>query len=206
MIHVRKNRIEKRTSFLLLLETLLRQSGGLAEATSLARATSLSRPTVMTYLEVLEVTHAITVLRPFHGGGKQELTHQPKIYGFDTGFVAWAHGWRELHAQDRGALWEQVVLETLLSCADDRKIQFWRDKQKREVDFVISTGRGACDAFECKWDAGKFDPANLLALRASHPKGRNFLVAPIAGEPRGRRYGGLAVTVVHPSHLRELTS
>ena len=92
-------------------KTLLRQSGGLAEATSLARATSLSRPTVMTYLEVLEVTHAITVLRPFHGGGKQELTHQPKIHGFDTGFVAWAHGWRELHAQDRGALWEQVVLE-----------------------------------------------------------------------------------------------
>jgi predicted AAA+ superfamily ATPase len=41
-------RVEKRTSFLKLVETLLRQSGGLAEVTSLAAASGLSRPTVGT--------------------------------------------------------------------------------------------------------------------------------------------------------------
>ncbi|MGH7329052.1 MAG: ATP-binding protein, partial [Polyangiaceae bacterium] len=195
-------RVEKRTGFLQMLETLLRQSGGLLEVTSIARATSLSRPTVMNYLEVLQVTHAITLLRPFHGGGKQELTHQPKAYGFDTGFVAWAHGWNELHAEDRGNLWEHVVLETLMSLPGDRRIHYWRDKQQREVDFVIPTGRGACDAYECKWNARAFDPRGLKALRASHPRGRNFLVAPIAGEPQKREIGGMNVTVMHPAQMR----
>jgi uncharacterized protein len=195
-------RIEKRNAFLLLLELLLRQSGGLIGATSLARAAGVSRPTVMNWLEVLQVTHAITLLRPYHDGGKQELTHQPKAYGFDTGFVTWVHGWNELHAQDRGLLWEHVTLETLLSLGGDRPIQFWRDKQKREVDFVIATGRAACDAFECKWNIRSFDPRGLAAMREAHPKGRNFLVAPIAGEPRERRYRDLTVTVLRPEHLR----
>ena len=87
-------RVEKRRGFLLLLETLLRQSGGLIEGTSLARASGLSRPTTLNYLNVLEVTHAIALLRPYHGGGRRELLQQPKVYGFDTGFVAHARGWK----------------------------------------------------------------------------------------------------------------
>src|SRR5689334_9390697 len=59
-------RVEKRSQFLTLVQTLLRQSGGLAEVTTLARLSGLSRPTVMTYLEVLETTQVITSLRPYH--------------------------------------------------------------------------------------------------------------------------------------------
>ena len=199
-------RVEKRAGFLQLLETLLRQSGGLVEATTLARATSLSRPTVMNYLEVLQVTHAIALLRPFHGGGKQELTHQPKVYGFDTGFVAWARGWNELHAEDRGLLWEHLVLETLMSLGVERRIHFWRDKQQREVDFVVPVGRDGCDTFECKWIPASFDPRGLKALRALHRRGRNYLVAPIVGDPYDRRFGDLMVRVLHPAHLRAVLS
>lgn len=196
-------RVEKRSAFLLLLETLLRNSGGLAEVTSLARVTGLSRPTVGTYLDVLEVTHAITILRPFFGGGKQELTHQPKIYGFDTGFVAWANGWTELHATDRGPLWEQLVLETLLSAGERRRVHYWRDKQQREVDFVVPAGRDRYDVYECKWSADAFSPRGMLAFRAIYPRGRNFLVAPIAGGPADRRFGGIDVRVVRPVDLVE---
>lgn len=194
-------RVEKRRGFLLLLETLLRNSGGLAELSNLARITGLSRPTVSTYLDVLDVTHAICILRPYHGGGNAELTHQPKIYGFDTGFTAWSHGWNELHAAERGLLWEHLVLDTLRSMPGTA-IHYWRDKRQREVDFVVPRGRGACDAFECKWSADAFDPTGLRALRALYPEGRNFLVAPIAGPPHERVVGGLTVRVVHASHLR----
>ncbi|GDX81553.1 hypothetical protein LBMAG42_33640 [Deltaproteobacteria bacterium] len=192
-------RVEKRSAFLRLFETLLRNSGGLAEATSLSRVAGLSRPTVGNYLDVLEVTHAITVLRPFFGGGKQELTHQPKIYGFDTGFVAWANGWTELHAADRGLLWEQLVLETLQ--ATQARIHYWRDKQQREVDFVVPGANGSCDAYECKWNPDAFEARGLAAFRALYPAGRNFLVAPIVGEPYERGVGGLVVTVIHPAQI-----
>jgi len=197
-------RIEKRAGFLSLLHALLRQSGGLVETTNLARLTAMSRPTVGNYLAALEATHAVTILRPYHGGGRQELTHQPKAYAFDTGFVAWARGWSELHDQDRGLLFEHLVLETLQSLVPDGKVQYWRDKQKREVDFVIPRGRGACDAFECKWSATALDPKGLLALRALHPQGRNVLVAPIVGGPRRRLIAGLDVTIAHPASLRAL--
>ncbi len=185
-------RVEKRTPFLLLVETLLRQSGGLAEVTGLGRAVSLSRPTVMTYLDILQTTHAITVLRPFHDGGRQELLHQPKIYGFDTGFVAWSRGWNELRTEDCGLLWEHLVLETLLAAAEPMKLHFWRDKQQHEVDFVVARSRGQCDAIECKWSARAFDSRGLRAFRDAHPKGRNFLVTP-SNTAQVRQVGDLEI-------------
>jgi predicted AAA+ superfamily ATPase len=195
-------RVEKRTAFLMLVELLLRQSGGLAEITTLGRATGLSRPTVMSYLDILQATHAVTVLRPFHGGGRQELLHQPKIYGFDTGFVAHCRGWGELREDDCGQLWEHLVLESLQAWADPTRLHYWRDKAGREVDFVIPR-RSGCDAIECKWGVAAFDPKGLAALRALHPVGRNFVVVPHV-RTHSRRFGALEVTFVSIEALQGL--
>ena len=108
-------RVEKRGGFLKLVESVLRLSGGQLEATSLANLCRLSRPTVLNYLEVLELTHVAILVRPYFGGGPREIVRQPKIYGFDTGFVAFARGWNDLRPEDCGLLWEHLVLERLLS-------------------------------------------------------------------------------------------
>lgn len=197
-------RVDKRGAFLRLLETLLRQSGGLAEVTSLARACDLSRPTTMSYLDVLQVTHAVHVLRPYHAGGSQELVRQPKIYGFDTGFVAHTRGWSELRTEDCGQLWEHLVLDALLSLSPARKVHFWRDKRQREVDFVLPRGREGCDAIECKWAASAFDAGGLRAFRDRHPRGRNLVVTPQGGESYTRRVAGLEVTFASAGNLRAL--
>ncbi|MEK7288382.1 MAG: ATP-binding protein, partial [Elusimicrobiota bacterium] len=169
--------VEKRAGFLRLLEAVLRQSGGMAEVTSLARACGLSRPTIMNYLEVFQMTHIIYVLRPYHGGGRQEILKQPKIYGFDTGFVRYANGWNELREQDCGLLWEHMVLDMILAHGHGNRIHFWRNKQKQEVDFIISRGSEVVDAIECKWSMASFDPGALRAFRALYPKGKNIVVA-----------------------------
>ena len=85
-------RIGKRSAFLRVFETLLRQSGGLLDVSGIARTCDVARPTVQSWLEVFTVTHTVHVLRPFHAGGTQELVRQPKVYGFDTGFVAHVRG------------------------------------------------------------------------------------------------------------------
>jgi predicted AAA+ superfamily ATPase len=187
-------RVEKRNGFLLLIQALLRQNGGQVSASSLTDVCRLSRPTINTYIDVLQVTHAIHVVPPFHGGGKQELVRQPKIYGFDTGFVVHARGWGELRAEDCGALWENLVLEHLIAQPGEPQIRYWRDKQQREIDFVIPRQRGACDALECKWEPRRFEPTNLAAFRALHPRGRNFVVSPNIGESYTREIDGLTVT------------
>lgn len=197
-------RVEKRGAFLLLAEALLRQSGGLLDVSKLAKLVGLSRPTVTTYLEALTVTHVVHVLRPFHGGRKRELLAQPKVYGFDTGFVVHARGWTDLRPEDLGKLWEHLVLDTLLALPGAPRIHFWRDHSQREIDFVLPRGRGACDALECKWNPTTLDGRNLAAFRSLHPKGANYVVAPHVREPYRTRSGGLEVTVTGAANLRDL--
>lgn len=199
-------RIGDRRAFLAVVEAVLRASGGPLEVTSLAKFVGASRPTVMKYLDVLEVTHVITRLRPYHAGGRQELVRQPKLYGFDTGFVAFVRGWESLRDEDCGQLWEHVVLDTIRTTLPEAPIHFWRDTEKRELDFVLPRGRGRCDAIECKWNADAFSPKALVAFRRLHPEGRNFVLSPIAGEPYEVRHGSNAVTVCSPEQWSRLVT
>jgi hypothetical protein len=198
--------VEKRAGFLKLLEILLRQSSGLVEITNLSKFTGLTRPTVTNYLQVLQVTHAITILRPYTAGGRREIIAQPKVYGFDTGFVAYCRGWRDLRNEDCGPLWEHLVLETLLSIFSDTDVHFWRDKQQRELDFVVPQGRSSCHAVECKWNSDAFETRTLKVFRENYPKGKNILCSPQIAKPYSRVLDGLEVTFANASDLRTLLS
>lgn len=79
---------------------------------------------------------------------------------------------------------------------------FWRDKQQREVDFVVPRGRDAADAIECKWRPQAFETRGLAAFRASYPKGKNYLVSPLNGPAYDRVQNGLEVKFVSPAELR----
>jgi predicted AAA+ superfamily ATPase len=183
-------------------EYCLRQSGGQFGQTNAASAVGITRPTVESHLRALEITHGITLVRPFHGGGQNEIVRQPKVYGFDTGFVSWARGWEPLRSEDCGALWEHVVLESLQAHSMDGPICYWRDKQGREVDFVLARKRGEVDAVECKWNSNAFDSAALSVFRKAYPKGRNYLVTPSAATAYQKRQGDLEVTVCTPAEFR----
>lgn len=187
--------VSKRREFLKLVELVLRASGGQVEITQLGKHAQLSRPTVLHYLDVLDVTHVVHTLRPFHGGGRQEILRQPKVYGFDTGFVCFVRGWNTLRDEDRGQLWEHLVLETLLSEHESRRLYYWRDKQKREVDFVIDRRDEQVDAVECKWQADRFKHDALAAFRRLHPDGHNYLLVPATDAPYVDQAGDLSIVV-----------
>ena len=184
-----------------LFEYVLRQSGGQLEVARTASALGVSRPTVESHLQALEITHALTLVRPFHGGGTKELVKQPKAYAFDTGFVSFARGWDPLRPDDCGVLWEHLVLESLQAACPDETIRYWRDKAGREVDFVRVRSRDEVDAIECKWHASAFDPSALKVFRSHYPKGRNFLVTPLTGPAYARRFDPLEINVVSPGEL-----
>lgn len=195
-------RLEKRTHFLKLLELILRQSGGLLNSVSLAKHTGVSRPTIMNWLEVFQATHVVHLLRPYAEGGRREILSQPKYYGFDTGFVCYARGWNTLRSEDCGLLWEHLVLDTLLSLPLS-KIYFWRDKQQREVDFVIPRHRNVVDAIECKWNSSAFEPRGLLAFRENYPHGKNWVIGPEATPTYSRRIKKLEITFMPLTELRK---
>ncbi|MBI5528482.1 MAG: DUF4143 domain-containing protein [Deltaproteobacteria bacterium] len=142
----------------------------------------------------------IVAVNPYHGGGRRELVHRPKAYGFDTGFVAFARGWRDVREEDRGVLWEHLVLDVLRTAAGAEEVCYWSDKSGREVDFVVRRGRGA-DAVECKINPDKFDPGPLSVFRSSYPEGRNFVVCPGVTRTHDRRAGDLVVRITGCSGL-----
>jgi predicted AAA+ superfamily ATPase len=121
-------------------------------------------PPVTNWLEIYQITHVAHLVRPFSAGGRREIVAQPKVFGFDTGLVCHARGWDHLRPEDFGVLWEHLVLDTLIA-AGLPKIHFWRDKQQREVDFVVLCGRDAVDAIECKWRPEAFETRGLKAFR-----------------------------------------
>jgi uncharacterized protein len=194
-------RLEKRAGFLRVLELLLRQSGGLLDVTKLAAESQISRPTVINWLEIYQVTHVAHVVRPFSAGGRREIIAQPKVFGFDTGLVCHARGWDHLRSEDCGALWEHLTLDTLIA-AGLPKIYFWRDKQQREVDFVVPRSREVVDAMECKWKPDAFETRGLAAFREYYPKGNNFVVSPLNGPAYERTLDGMKVSFVSPGELR----
>jgi predicted AAA+ superfamily ATPase len=186
-----------------VLELLFRQSGGLLDVTRLSKESQISRPTVTNWLEVYQVTQVVRLIRPFSAGGRREITAQPKAFGFDTGFVCHARGWDTLRPDDHGILWEHLVLEALVASATPQ-VFFWRDKQQREIDFVVPGGRKSVDAIECNWRPDAFEPRGLMAFRDNYPRGRNFVVCPLHGPGFDRVIKKLPVSFVSPGELRAL--
>lgn len=194
-------RLERRSSFVRFVELLLAASGGVFEATRFARAAEASRPTITNYLAVLETTLVAHVIRPFSTGKAAEIVAAPKVYGFDTGFVAYFRGWHSLRPDDLGLLWEHYVLNELQARLQLRTLNYWRDKQGHEVDFVLVRRRRPPLALECKWSADGFDPRSLQAFRRRYPKADCRVVAQDVDRSFTRRFGELAVTFVSLERL-----
>jgi predicted AAA+ superfamily ATPase len=183
-------------------EYILRQSGGQLETSRTASALGISRPTVESHLQALEVTQALTLVRPFHGGGQGEIVRQPKAYAFDTGFVSFARGWDPLRPADRGLLWKHMVIETFQALRPDEAVRYWRDKAGREVDFVRPRGRDGVDAYECKWNPDEFDTSAMKVFREHYPKGANYLVTPLSGPAYAKKTKDFEYTVSGLETLR----
>lgn len=185
--------IRNRVGFIKALHLLLRQSGGFIDYSNLAKLCDLSRPTVKAHIEAMTVSHAIYQLSPFHGGGRREITQRPKCYGFDTGFVTYIKGWDSIREDDRGLLWEHLVLDALRTGIDPSILFYWRDKSGREIDFVIKKEDKHVDAIECKINPDHFDPKSLTVFRSIYPKGKNFIISPLIKASYRRRMSNMVI-------------
>ena len=196
--------VRSRSGFQALFRLLLRQSGGQIDHTRLAKLCQLSRLTVASYIEAMTITHALHLVRPYHGGGKREIVARPKCYGFDTGFVCFERGWAGLRPEDRGPLWEHLVLDAVLGLFGGGKVFYWRDKAGREVDFVIRREGSRVDALECKINPDHLNRSALSAFRALYPEGRNYVVSPTARRHYSTRERDLTVTVCDTPDLADV--
>lgn len=204
--------IGKRYSFQKFVELLLANSGGMFEATRFTAPCEVTRGTIANYLDVLEETFVVQVIRPFSTHKATEIVMAPKVYGFDTGFVCYAKAIGELRAEDVGHLWEHVVLNEINGFMQTRAINYWRDKRGYEIDFVFRhRADKVISAIECKFTSSPEDwttaaaRKNFEAFRTHYPQGNNFVVASNFDRPIKRTYDGFTIIFVNPHDLvREL--
>jgi len=188
-------RLERRASFQKFLELLFVNSGGIFEATKYASPCEVSRATIANYLKATEATYVAHIIRPFSTHKPTEIISAPKVYAFDTGFVCYFRGWDKLRQQDKGTLWEHLVLNELMANLQSRAVSYWRTKQDREIDFVMPLRNGHVHAIECKLSEKDFDPAAMSLFRQTYKDGRNFVVCHDVDRPFNRRYGSLDVRI-----------
>lgn len=197
-------RLESRHSFIKFTELVLAQSGGEFEATRFTTRCEVSRTTIANYLSALEATYVVDLIRPFSTNSATEIVSAPKVYGFDTGFVCHARGWRSLRPEDLGQLWEHLVLNELRGNFQEIKLHYWRDKRGHEIDFILLANRKEeVVAIECKWSADQFDPRNLDLFRKRYPKGKSYVVAADVDRDFERDYKGSSVLFVSLNGLIE---
>ncbi|MCF7799650.1 AAA family ATPase [Candidatus Babeliales bacterium] len=200
--------IGKRAAFQKFTELLLANSGGLFEASRYAIPCEVTRPTISNYLNVLEETFVVHIIRPFSTHKPTEIVMAPKVYGFDTGFVCHAKGRGELRAEDTGSMWEHCVLNEINGQLQTRAINYWRDKSGHEIDFVmVNKKNNSINAIECKFLTQQDDSTlaslakNFEFFRQNYKNGENFVVANNIDISIKRRYKDLVITFVNPQDL-----
>lgn len=121
-----------------LIEFLAINNGQKIQYEEISGLCSLKFPEVKNYIEILQETYLIYVVRPFFTNKNKELVKIPKIYFIDNGvrnFFINNFNPVELRA-DAGFLFEAYVLSELLKSGQG-PVRFWQDKNDHEVDFIL---------------------------------------------------------------------
>ena len=118
----------------LLASLLAERAGQVSSFSSYAREIRVANDTVRRWTEVLEAFYYCFAVKPWHKNLGRALRKEPKFYLWD---------WSEVH--NAGARFENLVACALLKTAHawtdlgraDVGLYFIRDKEKREVDFLL---------------------------------------------------------------------
>ena len=131
------SRIEDIAAIELMVKLLASRASGLLNYQNLANDLNVSIDSVRRWIRFLEHLFYLYTLPPYQGSIKRSLRKMPKVYLWD---------WSEI--ENESARFENIIASHLL-----KSVHYWtdigqgefdlfyiRDKQKREVDFLVTEG------------------------------------------------------------------
>jgi predicted AAA+ superfamily ATPase len=135
-------------SFSRFLSLVASRTGTLLNATELGRETGVSGPTVKRWLSVLEASHILYLLRPYHRNFGKRVRKSPKLFFLDAGLAAFLQGLHSVEAvlqgPSLGALTETAIvaewIKTIRQMGERAELFFWKAAGDLEVDLVIDHG------------------------------------------------------------------
>jgi len=131
--------IQAREDYFRFLKLLATQIGNLVNITEISSTLALSRYKIEKFIFAGLKSFHFARLTPFFKNIRKELTKTPKYYFFDCGFRnALLKNFQPLDLrEDKGVLFENFVFNFLGDLFGYENLQFWRSKDKNEIDFIV---------------------------------------------------------------------
>lgn len=137
--------ITNETGFNDFLRAVAARTGQLLNYADLARDADINHRTVKDWLNILETSGIIYLLRPYHNNVVNRLIKTPKIYFLDTGLCSYLTRWQSVESLEAGAMSGNIletyifseILKSYWHNGKQAYFNFYRDKDDREVDLII---------------------------------------------------------------------
>jgi len=131
----------------MLAELMANRAGQLTPFSSFAKQLRVAGDTVRRWTEVLESFYYCYLVRPYSANRSRMLRKEPKFYLWDWAAI-----------RDPGARFENLVASALRKAVDhwndfgscNAELHFVRDRDKREVDFLVTRDSAPWFLVECK--------------------------------------------------------
>lgn len=172
-----------------LVELLRERVGKPVNYDNLAQSLSISPPTSKSWVELLEKLYIVFLLPPYSNRLSRSIRKDRRIYFFDCGAA---------YDETGGAQLENLVACSLLKYAQFRRdvvgenwdIFYLRDKESREVDFVVTFNRQVHWLIEVK--ASDDNPSSSLRYYSEKLRPRESLQL-VLNLDRAREKSGIKV-------------
>lgn len=153
-----------------LIRSLALQIGNLIEYDELGKISEFSYPTLKKYLNFLEKTFICRLVKPFFKNKRVEIVKNPKVYFFDSGLRnVIVNDFRKFESRvDAGQLLENAVFMQLVKGGYD--FNYWRDKKKNEIDFILKLENQKVLAIEVKSSLKNSGGTSILNFKKTHPE------------------------------------
>ncbi|QQZ29578.1 ATP-binding protein [Thiothrix subterranea] len=150
--------IRRRDSMVLLVEVLAAWSSKFMDIAGIGTGLALARATIQTYINALEALYLVERVRPWTKTDYERVSKQDKLFMTDTGLMAAVLRWRfdkvRLDGEKNGKLLETFVFTQLAAQRDaqeeDYQLYHYRDREQREVDFIVENEDGDLLGIEVK--------------------------------------------------------
>lgn len=151
--------VRKATKIKDLLKALALQVGSEVSYSEIGDLINVDLRTVERYIDLLEKSFVIKVIRPLYTNPRTELKKKVKVYFYDLGLRnALIQNFNPLDIrQDKGALWENFCFLEFMKKkyeSDFHNLYFWRNRRQQEVD-MVEMKNGKYYAYECKFNPRK---------------------------------------------------
>ena len=137
-------KVDKIEAFSALIKVLSSQIGNLINYSELSSTLNISYQTVKKYLWYSQKTFLLDIIPPYARNVRKEITKSPVPYFWDLGLRNYALGiFGHLGSPSEcGFIFENLVFLLLKEQIrfSATKLNFWRTKDKAEVDFILERG------------------------------------------------------------------